>query len=96
MMFNRHIKGRLCRSCVNRHFAKTTLITSFFGWWGLISCILTPFFLLNNVVRYIFCMSLRPSDEGEVDGTGLALVAFVLAGGLLASLIFLIARIANS
>jgi hypothetical protein len=32
----------------------------FLGWWGTISFIVTPFFLLNNVARYLFCLPMPP------------------------------------
>jgi hypothetical protein len=32
--------------------------TMVLGWWGTISLILTPFFLLNNVGRYLFCLGM--------------------------------------
>ena len=43
------IAGSLCRTCSGRAFWKTTIHTFFLGWWGTISLIITPFFLLNNV-----------------------------------------------
>src|SRR5262249_37550116 len=30
------------------------------GWWGLISLILTPCFILNNTVRYLLCLGMPP------------------------------------
>jgi len=29
------------------------------GWWGFISSIITPFILLNNLFRFIFCTGMR-------------------------------------
>ena len=91
VMFNRHIRGRLCRSCVNEQFAQTTLTTSFLGWWGMISFFLTPFFLLNNIIRYLFCLSLKPGPGQQTNGTGLAIFALIaafIAPALVALLIF--------
>lgn len=93
LMFNRHIKGQLCRNCVNEQFAKTTLVTSFLGWWGMISFFLTPIFLLHNVVRYLFCLGLKPVDEGAHRGLGLALVAAVIAVGALSLLAFIVSQV---
>jgi hypothetical protein len=41
--------GDACRGCGLRWFWKTTLHTFFLGWWGTISCVLTPIFLLGNL-----------------------------------------------
>ena len=83
LMFNAHVRGRLCRSCVNEQFAQTTLVTSFAGWWGMISFFLTPFFLLNNVVRYLFCLTLKPAEGESARGTVVALLALLIATGAL-------------
>lgn len=79
LMFNQHVKGRMCRNCVNAEFAKRTLITSFLGWWGLISFLLTPAFLLNNSVRYLLSTSLKTSPDREESGKGLATTALVVS-----------------
>ena len=39
------------------------MTTLFLGWWGVISLIVTPFFLLNNIFRYLMAWSLRPVPE---------------------------------
>ncbi len=50
--FSRTVRGRLCKSCIHRHFWSTTGTTLALGWWGTISFLVTPFFLLNNIGRY--------------------------------------------
>jgi serine/threonine protein kinase len=55
----RIIEGRLCKQCINGNFWKMTLITFFLGWYGVISCILTPFYLLNNIVRFILTIGMK-------------------------------------
>lgn len=47
------IKGRLCKKCINKEFKKRTLTTLFLGWWGTISFIITPIYIINNVSRFI-------------------------------------------
>jgi len=42
----------LCRSCIKRYFRSYTLTTLFLGWWGLISFVLTPIILINNIREY--------------------------------------------
>jgi hypothetical protein len=54
----RCIRGNLCRSCINEHFWKMTSITLAVGWLGTISLVIAPIFVVNNVVRYLGCLSL--------------------------------------
>lgn len=42
----------LCRPCIKRYFRSYTLTTLFLGWWGLISFVLTPIILINNIRGY--------------------------------------------
>lgn len=46
-------RGHYCKRCTRQHFWRTTAITFFAGWWGVISFILTPIFLICNVVTYL-------------------------------------------
>lgn len=50
---NYSIKGRLCKNCIDKQFKQKTLMTLFLGWWGTISFIITPVYLINNIVRFI-------------------------------------------
>jgi hypothetical protein len=54
--------GELCRDCGVRMAKEYTLITFFFGWWGVISFILTPIFLIGNIVSWSQLSKLAPSD----------------------------------
>jgi hypothetical protein len=45
MRFSRSINGNLCKSCVHKYFWQYTLMT--------------PFILLNNIFRYIFCLGME-------------------------------------
>ena len=56
------VKGRLCKQCINREFKKRTLTTLFLGWWGTISFIITPFYLINNVVRFIPTIGMKHEE----------------------------------
>ncbi|CAN5458673.1 hypothetical protein BH09VER1_BH09VER1_25220 [soil metagenome] len=58
LRFSKTMDARLCKNCIHKRFWHMTAITLFWGWWGLISMIVTPFFLINNIVRYLGCMSL--------------------------------------
>ncbi len=56
MLFARQyssVKGRLCKKCINIEFKKKTLTTLVLGWWGTISFFITPFYLLNNIIRFV-------------------------------------------
>ncbi|OGJ02045.1 hypothetical protein A3G98_01030 [Candidatus Nomurabacteria bacterium RIFCSPLOWO2_12_FULL_37_8] len=53
MRYHREIRGNLCKSCIDKYFWKFTLITLCIGWLGVISFIVAPFYILNNVFRYI-------------------------------------------
>ncbi len=46
------IDAELCRTCFQKHFRSYTLTTLFLGWWGVISFIVTPFILINNLYQY--------------------------------------------
>jgi hypothetical protein len=48
------IEGRFCRKCIDELFWNFTLTTLVLGWWGTISFFITPFYLLNNVIRYFY------------------------------------------
>jgi len=60
LMFHSRVEGRLCKTCINTHFFTKTAITSALGWWGFFSFFITPFVLLHNVGRYLFCFRMRP------------------------------------
>jgi hypothetical protein len=61
MRFSKSIKGELCKQCINKHFWEFTLVTLIGGWWGVVSFIMTPFLLLNNIGRYLFALNLPAS-----------------------------------
>ena len=51
--FHKSVKGNVCPACAKKHFQELTLITLVGGWWGVISFIMTPFILVNNVLQYL-------------------------------------------
>src|SRR5687768_4902945 len=57
--------GMYCRRCIDREFWSRTLVTFFFGWWGIISFFLTPVFLALNVVNYLGALSLPYGDASS-------------------------------
>ena len=64
MRFHKSVKGNLCKNCINEHFWPFTGITLLLGWWGVISFIVTPFMLLNNIGRYVAALGLEAPDLG--------------------------------
>jgi hypothetical protein len=59
---SKNLTAELCRECGMRMAKEMTLITAFFGWWGVISFILTPIILITNVVAMSKLSSLPPPD----------------------------------
>jgi hypothetical protein len=57
-------EGNLCKPCIHKTFWKYTAINMTLGWWGVISLIVTPFFQLNNMVRYLMCMGMESPAPG--------------------------------
>ncbi len=64
MRFSGSIDGNLCKSCVHEHFWKMTATNVLLGWWGVISFVVTPFFILNNVLRYALCLPMPACRTG--------------------------------
>lgn len=75
MRFSKSIDGNLCKPCINKKFWPMTLITLCVGWLGVLSLIMTPFILLNNIIYYIgsLFMPPRPPDAKipEINATDL-------------------------
>lgn len=83
-------EGHFCRSCVNDHFARNTLMTSILGWWGIKSFFFTPVYLLLNIVHYANCRSLKPSPFQAEGGVTQARVALGVAGVCLMGMLALV------
>lgn len=59
MLFARsekEINGKLCKDCIHRCFWHFTVKTLCLGWWAPFSLVLTPFYVLGNILTY--CTSL--------------------------------------
>jgi hypothetical protein len=59
---SKNLTAELCRECGLKMANEMTLITFFFGWWGVISFILTPIILITNVVAMSKLRSLPAPD----------------------------------
>jgi hypothetical protein len=57
MRYSRTYKGNMCRSCAMRIFKKVQVHNTFLGWWGTISFIVTPAYLLANTYNYFKFLS---------------------------------------
>ena len=62
MRSSKTVDGELCKDCIDQVFWKFTLITLVFGWWGMISLIVTPLFLINNIARFVGTMGMKPHE----------------------------------
>lgn len=47
------VEGNLCNECIERFFWSFTMKTVLFGWWGIISMIVSPFIIFLNVINYV-------------------------------------------
>ena len=56
---HRSVKGSLCKPCIDFYFWNLTGRTMLLGWWGVISLFLTPFILLNNLLRFMFTVGMQ-------------------------------------
>jgi len=66
MRMSKAAEGNMCKSCIHKHFWEYTAINMFLGWWGMISLIITPFFIINNTVRYLCCLGMAsPTQPAE-------------------------------
>jgi hypothetical protein len=68
MRFSRSVQGNLCKSCVSKYFWEYTTINLFLGWWGIISFILNPFLIINNIYYYLSSLSMPAADESYRGG----------------------------
>ncbi|HVE81793.1 MAG TPA: hypothetical protein VND93_03060 [Myxococcales bacterium] len=67
MRQHRRAQGAFCRRCHTSLFWKMTLHTTILGWWGTISLIVTPFFILNNVGLFLAAQTLPSSGRVAAD-----------------------------
>ena len=62
MRSSKTVDGELCKDCIHQVFWKFTLVTLVFGWWGMISLIVTPLFLINNIARFVGTIGMKPHE----------------------------------
>ncbi len=61
--FPKTLKGNLCRLCVSRFFWRYTLITFFFGWWGVISFFYSLVSIPVNIANFLSARKLPVEFE---------------------------------
>lgn len=47
------IKANFCRSCLHSSFWECTWKNLLFGWWGMVSVVVTPIYFLMNLSVYV-------------------------------------------
>ena len=65
MRFRRSIRGNLCRDSIHSRFWTMTSITLAVGWLGLISLIIAPIFIINNLSRYLTVLGMPRVPQGR-------------------------------
>ncbi len=55
------VSGFLCKKCINREFTQKTLMSLFFGWWGVISFYVNVFYLLRNFFNFVPTIGMKQS-----------------------------------
>lgn len=58
LFIHSHVRGRMCRRCLDSAFLVNTGITAVFGWWGIISFFVTCIALPVNIIQYLMALSL--------------------------------------
>lgn len=57
-------QGNLCKPCIHKTFWTYTAVNLTIGWWGIISLILTPIFVVMNTVQYLMCLGMESPAVG--------------------------------
>jgi hypothetical protein len=57
------LKGKMCKSCIGYLCVSQGLVTLFLGWWGVISFIITPFILINNLFVFLSSLGMQQPQE---------------------------------
>src|SRR5262249_18888096 len=64
-----------------RYFWEYTLVTLCLGWRGCLSFIFTPFVLLHNIFRYVFCLGMPPVPKETTSSQTVAGKTYTDASG---------------
>ena len=100
--FPQTISGQLCKRCIDDRFWRMSIISFFFGWWGVISFFYTLFTLPMNVIAWLGTWSMPTVDDPlepptitaaapEPASTGSGFAALAIVGAILGTIGVLIA-----
>ena len=64
MRFYKGVDGNLCKPCIHKTFWTYQAFNLFLGPWGVISLIITPFFLIWNLIQYLMCLGMESPAPG--------------------------------
>ena len=56
--------GYYCKPCIHETFWTMQMINLTVGWWGIVSMILTPVYVLTNFVHYIPALFMASEHPG--------------------------------
>ncbi len=72
--FPRTRQGNMCRRCIDQYFWSYTLVTSFLGWWGMISFIYSMISIPTNIINYLGAVRLPEPPQEAYDRAGIPTV----------------------
>jgi hypothetical protein len=61
------LKAELCTPCLHKQFARFTLMNLFFGWWGIVSMIVNPGYILGNIAQYELALRAARAYRKKID-----------------------------
>jgi hypothetical protein len=64
MRFSKKYRGHMCKRCVHKYFWQASTTTLFLGPWGTISLIMSPIFLIGNIVTYVGALGMPAVPDG--------------------------------
>lgn len=88
MRQHKSVKGKFCKSCIDYYFWNLTGKTMLLGWWGIISFIISPFILLNNLIRFVFTIGMNKPPVSITPSPSPFWVFTTLGGVLVGGFIF--------
>lgn len=85
--FHKTKSGQLCKRCISDTFWRYSLTTMFFGWWGVISFVVSLVTLPMNAYYWLSSLGMsQPTDAEYAHAPGNAQRG--MAGWMLAAIVF--------
>ncbi len=63
--FRNHFAGHLCKKCNRRVYWRMTMVNVLLGWWGIVSLLMTPGILIDNLIWRLRTRSIPSSPPGS-------------------------------